>query len=141
MMTVATTLGKFRGLGPLGLFTLNNSTDAFIQFEKVISLILAVLTVSAGLWFVFQLFGGAMGWLASGGEKQALQNAQKRISNAIVGLLVVVFSYTIIAIISSIFGLYILSPWEALQGRLPQNTAANPPSQPPCEERNGNICP
>lgn len=133
-------LGSFKGLGYLGNPGTTNSA-VFGLFESVISLTLAVLTVCAGLWFVFQIFGGALGWLSSGGEKQALQNAQKRIVNAIIGLLIVVMSYTFIAIISSIFGLYILSPFEALQGKQPQNIGPGSPNPIPCTDRNGVDCP
>lgn len=112
-------LGTLKGIGPLGneKGELSNSfTGAISRFNNIISLVLAVLTVSAGLWFIFQVFGGALAWLGSGGEKQALQNAQKRISNAIVGLLVVVLSYALISIIGRIFGLDILQPFNALVG-------------------------
>jgi uncharacterized membrane protein len=118
MKLLALELGTFEGLGPLGRVNGPSGASVFGQFEGLISTSLGVLTVSAGLWFVFQIFGGALGWLASGGEKQSLQNAQKRIVNAIVGLIVVVMSYTFIAIISSIIGLHILSPFAALNGAL-----------------------
>ena len=134
-------LGTFFGLGPFGVLQGNTGASVFAQFEGVISLTLAVLTVSAGLWFVFQIFGGAIQWLSSGGEKQALQNAQKRLVNAIIGLLVVVSSYTFIAIISSLFGLYILSPYAALRGLLPPSVGNG--SQPCVQTRPGVLddCP
>lgn len=119
MKLLALDLGTFEGLGPLGRVNGPSGAGVFGQFEGLISTSLGVLTVSAGLWFVFQIFGGAMGWLASGGEKQSLQNAQKRIVNAIVGLIVVVMSYTFIAIIGAFVGLHILSPFAALNGASP----------------------
>jgi hypothetical protein len=121
---------SFTGIGTLGIVK-DTGEGVFGQFEGIISVILGVLTVSAGLWFIFQLFGGALQWLSSGGEKQALQNAQKRIVNAIVGLFLVVFSYVLIALIGHIFGLNILSPWGALSGA---SAPGFPPGEyiPPC---------
>lgn len=112
-------LGTFggQGLGPLldPSKLINQPGGAFSQFERIISSTVGVLTISAGIWFIFQIFMGAFQWLAGGGEKQALQNAQKRITNAIVGLFVVVFSYGLISLISGIFGIEILDPAIIIQ--------------------------
>lgn len=112
-------LGTFggQGLGPLldPSKLINQFGGPFSQFEKIMSTVIGVLTISAGIWFVFQIFAGAYQWLASGGEKQALQNAQKRISNAIIGLFVVVVSYGLILLLSGIFGIEILEPALIIQ--------------------------
>ncbi len=111
-----TDLGTLKGLGPLGNLGDKQvlSTVAFLQFTRVFSVGLGILTISAGIWFIIQISAGAFQWLSSGGEKQALQNAQKRIVNAIMGMFVVVFSYALISIIGLIFGINILSPVNSL---------------------------
>ncbi len=112
-----TNLGTLKGLGPLGnLISGLEAPDAFVKFNKVFSTGIGVLTISAGIWFIIQIMTGSFQWLASGGEKQALQNAQKRISNAILGLFVVIFAYALISIIGLVFGLDILSPIRSLFG-------------------------
>ena len=107
-------LGTFEGLGPLGKIA--SSDSAFVQFTTVFSTGLAILTVSAGIWFIIQIAGGAFRWLASGGEKDSLQKAQKHITNAIFGLFVVIFSYALISIVGKIFEFDILSPYKSLYG-------------------------
>ncbi len=110
-------LGTFEGVGPLGDFTktlTKGGTEPFALFVSTLSTGIGVLTVAAGVWFIIQIFAGAFQWLAGGGEKQALQNAQKRIVNAILGLFVVVFSYALIGIIGLIFGINILCPFGDL---------------------------
>ncbi len=110
-------LGILKGLGPLGNFTSElEGPDAFVKFNKVFSTGIGVLTISAGIWFIIQILAGSFQWLASGGEKQALQNAHKRIINAILGLFVVIFAYALISIIGLIFGFDILSPIKSLFG-------------------------
>ncbi len=110
-------IGTFEGLGPLGTFKKGEEfLDSFAKFTNVFSTGIGVLTISAGIWFIIQIFAGSFQWLASGGEKQALQNAQKRLTNAVVGLFVVVFSYALIAIVGLIFGINILSPLKSLVG-------------------------
>lgn len=97
------------GIGPLGSRT--TSTTAFATstaFTKIISITIGVLTISAGLWFIVQVFTGAIAWLGSGGDKQGVQGAQKKITNAIIGLAVIVLSYALISIVGTVLGLNIL---------------------------------
>jgi hypothetical protein len=103
---------QFKGIGPLGnplIGDVDQNFSAAGRFTDTISKIIGVLTISAGIWFIVQMFTGAVQWLSSAGEKQALENAKKKISNAILGLLVVVMSYTIIGIVGSFMGLDILN--------------------------------
>jgi len=107
-------LGTLQGLGSLG--TVTDATGAFLKFTSVFSTGIGVLTIAGGIWFIIQIFAGTFQWLVSGGEKQALQNAQKRIVNAILGLFVVIFAYALISIVGMIFGFDILSPVKSLLG-------------------------
>ncbi len=100
----------FTGVGPLGFENQAINTDSVLfKFVKIISTVIGVFTIAAGLWFIFQLLSGALQWLGSGGDKQSLQNAQKRIVNSLVGLLIVVISYALISIIGRVFGFDILN--------------------------------
>lgn len=101
-------LGTFNGIGWLGNIT--SFTSSFDLFERMLSNIIGVLTIIAGLWFIFMLFSGAISWLGAGNDKQAVQSAQKKITNAAIGLLIVVLAYTLIGIIGTFLGLPILSP-------------------------------
>lgn len=117
-------IGTFEGIGPLGT-GLVSSTDpalAINKFTDVISKAIGVLTVSAGIWFIFQIMAGSFQWLSSGGEKQALQNAQKRITNAVLGLFVVVVSYAFISIIGLFFGIDLLNIRETITNLAPIST-------------------
>jgi hypothetical protein len=119
------TFNPFEGIGPLGTgitggSSVVNASASISKFTNIISTIIGIMTVSAGLWFIFQLFGGAIQWLSSGGEKQGLQNAQKRIGNAVAGLLVVILSYAFISLIGRIFGLDILGSHALILGLYPQ---------------------
>ncbi len=129
-------LGTFEGLGSLGKDTASwtkGGNEAFILFTTTFSTGIGVLTVAAGIWFIIQFFSGSFQWLASGGEKQALQNAQKRIVNAVLGLFVVIFAFALISIISLIFGVDILSPYKALMGIWPGvDPGPGPCLNPPC---------
>lgn len=109
----------FQGIGPLG--NPNNAFsasigDAATQFEKSISLAVGVMTVVGGIWFIFQIIGAAVGWVSAGGDKQAVQNAQKKLRDAITGLFIVVASYLIILFIGNLIGFgQILTPGYLIQ--------------------------
>lgn len=99
------------GIGPLGEFA-NNINSATGLFNRTISLFVGVLTIIAGLWFIFQFFLGAFGWLTAGSDKAAVENAQKRITNSIIGLVVIVAAIFIVDLIGNLLGLSVLKPGD-----------------------------
>lgn len=109
--------GSFKGKGPLGetwRFALRPE-DAIGMFNKVISNIVGIMTVAAGLWFIFQFFIGAFSWMTAGGDKAAMENAQKKITNAVIGLVIIVAAIFIIDLLGRLLGLSILSPGKFIQ--------------------------
>lgn len=104
-------LGTFRGLGPLGTFKIEEiPTAALGLFNKVISNIVGVMTVVAGIWFIFQFIIGAIGWLTAGGDKAKTQAAQAKITSGIIGLAIVIVAIFLIDLIGTLLGLEILQP-------------------------------
>lgn len=107
--------GSLWGLGFLGDPT-RFTTEVKLAgtLNAVMSLIIGVLTISAGLWFIIQFFLGAFSWLTAGADKTSLENAQKKLTNSIIGLIVVVAAIFFIEIIGNLVGLKILQPGEFL---------------------------
>jgi len=99
-------VGDFTGEGWLG----NTVTIMYSirSLAKVISLVIGFLTIIGGLWFIFQFFSGALGWITAGSDKDGISRAQKRITNSLIGLLVVIFAFSIIALVGQVLGLDIL---------------------------------
>ncbi len=106
-------LGIFKGFGPLSDFidsiTRTNPDPAISTFSNFISTIVGILTVVAFIWFIFNLFIGAIAWLSSGGDKAKLQEAQKKITTNLVGLVIVVSAIFLTKIIGVVFGIDILA--------------------------------
>ena len=112
--------GIFRGLGPLGLEKTDPSSAPAL-FNRFITSAIGIMTVVAILWFVFILLGGAYGIISSGGDKQALENAKKRIVNGLVGLIVVIVAVFLIDLIGGIIGIRdILNPALLLERIAPK---------------------
>lgn len=66
------------------------------------------IIIAAILVFFYLLWGG-IGWLTSGGDKAKTEEAQKRITAAVVGLAIVASAWAIIKIIDTFFGVGIFS--------------------------------
>lgn len=106
-----------RGFGPLGLEGRMAESGGGI-FSQFITTIIGLLTVIAIIWFIFLLVTGAIGVMTAGGDKNALESARKRLTNAIIGLVVLIAALFILVLIAYLIGLdmnTILSPERFLE--------------------------
>jgi uncharacterized membrane protein len=105
----------FGGFGKLGLEG-SSAENAPSIFNSFISGVIGVLTIVAGLWFIFVFISGAISMISSGGDKNALESARKRISSALIGLAVVVASIFLIELVGKILGInLILNPAQFVE--------------------------
>jgi hypothetical protein len=106
MKTLAINLappGGFKGKGPLGLEGFAASYAPAI-FTNVITVTIGIMTIVAVIWFTFVLITGAISLITSGGDKGALENARKRISTGLIGLIIVIIAVFIIDLIGHLLG-------------------------------------
>lgn len=108
------------GLGPFGNFAAQQGQTggvaALSAVTKVVSAVIGIMTVAAGIWFVFQFLVGGIGWITAGGDKTKLTEARDRISNAFIGLIIVIAGWAILALVGQFFGYNILiNPSETIQ--------------------------
>ena len=80
MKLLAIDFGQLKGIGPLG-------------FEK-----------SSPTWAVFTIITGAISIISSGGDKQALEGARKKITTGIIGLIIVLVALLIIEVVGYFLG-------------------------------------
>ena len=64
--------------------------------------------VVAGVASFFFLLLGTIQWIFSGGEKEGVEKARKKITAAIVGLAFILSTYAIVQLVQLIFGVSIL---------------------------------
>lgn len=106
-------IGELKGLGPLGndkgtFSSATDPTNATRAFSNFISLVITVMTVVSFIWFLFVIMTAAIGWLSSGGDKNKLQQAQKQITNGIIGLVIVISAIFFVKLIEIVLGINIL---------------------------------
>ncbi|QQR84061.1 hypothetical protein IPJ72_02610 [Candidatus Peregrinibacteria bacterium] len=81
------------------------------QFNVVdiLNLGVALAIIVAGTLSVFYIFFGGISFILSGGQEDKIKQAVHTIRYAIIGLIVTIFSVTIIKILGIIFGFDLLS--------------------------------
>jgi len=65
--------------------------------------------VFGGIAFFFMFVWGAISWILSGGDKGSLETAKSRITNAIIGFVLLISIFAVLALIEKFFGINILS--------------------------------
>jgi hypothetical protein len=85
-----------------------------------ISILLPLVIFVAGLLVLFFLITAAIDWISSGGEKSGLEKARNKITNAIIGLIILFASFAIFGILQRSFGVQLLNFNNS--GSVPQNT-------------------
>lgn len=90
-------------LGPTGQWNvlLNFSFSSFVQ--AIIILILIIATIV----FLAMLLLGGIQWISSGEDKNLLEAAKNKISNALIGLLILFSTWAIIGLVECFFGVSI----------------------------------
>lgn len=89
------------------------------RFGLIVSNVITVFTIFAGLAFLFYFIIGAVNWISSAGKPDLLEKAKSQMSSAIVGLIVVVLTIPLTYILAKLTGLDILNPITIVNNLLP----------------------
>lgn len=84
--------------------------------EKLISNVLIVLTIVAGISFALYFLLGGLNWITAGGDKGKIDKAKGMMTNGAIGLIVIAVSYAITFIVGKALGLDILNPGTIING-------------------------
>ncbi|HEX6977131.1 MAG TPA: hypothetical protein VF185_02100 [Patescibacteria group bacterium] len=86
-----------------------NTNSGVTFFQKLIPSLIGLAFVAGVLIFFFMLLLGAIQWITSGGDKGALEGAKGRLTNALIGIIVLFAVFAIIKLIEGFFGISILT--------------------------------
>lgn len=89
---------------------------AEFDIVDIANLAVAIAIILAGVLSVFYIFVGGISFILSGGQEEKIKQAVHTIRYAIIGLIVTIFSVTIIKILGLIFGFDLLSviTWQKI---------------------------
>ncbi len=82
---------------------------------KLLSNIIGFITLLGGLFFIVYLFLAAFDWLSAGGDSGKVEKARNRMTQGVLGLIVMVMAYSIIGIISHIIGLDLINLGDTIK--------------------------
>lgn len=72
--------------------------------SKVLSILVDLIYVIAGIVFLFMIVISAFQWITSGGDKEAVGAARKRLTHAIIGIALMALAGVIITVLGKIIG-------------------------------------
>lgn len=85
----------------------NQSAGSF--FALFLPKLIGLGLVIGVLIFFFVMIIGAIQWISSGGDKNALEEAKHKITNAIIGIVILFSIFAILKVIENFFGISILT--------------------------------
>lgn len=78
-------------------------------FQTFLPKLLTLGLIIGVIFFFFILIMGAIQWISSGGDKTALEGAKSKITNAIVGIVILFAVFAVLKLIENFFGISILT--------------------------------
>jgi hypothetical protein len=78
-------------------------------FQKLLPALISLALVVGAIIFVFMLLVGAVQWISSGGDKGNVEAARAKITQALVGIIILFAAFVIVKLVESFFGISILT--------------------------------
>lgn len=92
---------KYNITGP-GIVPNSNSAS---QLETIVSGVIGVLTIVGFIYFAIQIILAGYAFLSSKGESAKLEAARDRLTNGILGIVVVVIAFGLTAFLANLLGI------------------------------------
>ncbi|PIU02083.1 hypothetical protein COT66_02080 [Candidatus Shapirobacteria bacterium CG09_land_8_20_14_0_10_49_15] len=102
-------LGGDDGFGPWGNLDLSSIAAPAAAFAKIISNLIGIMTIIAGIWFLIQFILAAVSIIGASGDPKKMESATGKIRTAIIGLVVTVAAYALISLLGGILGFEFLN--------------------------------
>ena len=93
-------------LGPVGS-AYQGQGQAYIV--RLISVLVTSLLIIGTVAFVFFFLLGAISWIASGGDAKATDAARKKVSTALIGIIVMFAAWAVFQLIETLFGISLIN--------------------------------
>jgi len=80
------------------------TTNGEAFFSNLIPSLITLLFIAGAIIFIFVFIMGAISWIGSGGDKVQVQTARDKVTQALIGLFILLSLYAIINLIEMFFG-------------------------------------
>lgn len=85
-----------------------------------LSNLIGFLTILGGVFFIVYFFLGALQWILSGGDSGKAEKARNRMLQSVLGLVVMVASYSLIGLVGTLLGLDLIDLEAAINSIVPE---------------------
>lgn len=111
------TIGGGKELGPWADIGESGTTITLValRLTSLLSRVISIMTVIAGLYFMFNIFIAAYGYLHAGGSDEKVKQSTDSMLHSIIGLIIVIAAYAIISLLGTLLGFEILKPGKFIQ--------------------------
>ncbi len=106
--------GEWKPLGGYSPDVAGGTGVAAERFTTFASNLIGLLTTVGGLMFMLYFILGGLSWITAGGDKAKVDDAKAKMTNAAIGLIVIIAAYAISYIVGQVLGINILEPAEIL---------------------------
>ena len=115
-------------------------TGGLSKLNEILPNIITVIITFTIAFTLLMIIWAGISWIISGGDKSKVESARKKLTYAIIGLIVTLLSFFIITIFGNLFGVRLFSlPNERLSTiDCPANKGGK--SQAPCHSPYGPYC-
>ena len=104
--------GGLHGPGPT---VPTDSTGVGESVAHLVSVVIGLFTLVAGLWFLIQLILGGYAYMSAGGNKEKAQAASQKITQALTGLVIVILAIFVVNLLGYILNIDFLNIGEVIQ--------------------------
>lgn len=91
------------------VFNQPGGQDGLTFFQSFVPGLIGLGFVAGTIIFFFVLIIGGIQWITSGGDKQALESARGKLTNAIIGIVILFSLFAILDLIHVFFGVKIVT--------------------------------
>ena len=106
-------IGDFEVIGNIGLEG-GGAAGAAGLLNTIISNLLGLLTIIAGIWFLIQIILAGYSFINAQGDQQKVDNARRQITNAIIGVVIVVGAIFFLSLIGELLDVKFLNIVEQI---------------------------
>jgi hypothetical protein len=78
-------------------------------FQELIPGLVGLSLIAGTIIFFFILTLGAIQWITGGGDKQSIEAARGKITNAIIGIIILFSTYAVLSLVETFFNIDIMT--------------------------------
>lgn len=104
MITILGFTGNFDPIEGIPGSTFQTGANPASSLETFMTMLLGFFTVAGGIAFIIYFLVGALNYLTAQGDMEKVKKAQRYLTNALIGLIVIVLTWAIAGIIGLVLG-------------------------------------